>query len=81
MARARTPQILSARLIRLALTLTLAVPIAVGASVARPEAASAAPCVYISGARFDAAGVDAQNLNGEYVKVTNRCSRMIGIGG
>lgn len=81
MARARTSQILAARLIRLALTMTLAVPIAVGVSVARPEVASAAPCVYISGARFDAAGVDAQNLNGEYVKVTNRCSRIIGIGG
>jgi len=59
----------------------LAVPIAVGASVARPETASAAPCVHISGARFDAAGVDAQNLNGEYVKVANRCSRIIGVGG
>lgn len=81
MARARTSQRFSGRLARLALLLALAVPTAAGASVASPAPATAAPCVYISGARFDAAGVDAQNLNGEYVKVTNRCSRIIGIGG
>lgn len=81
MARARTSHAFSGRIARLALALTLAVPIAIGASVATPQAASAAPCVYISGARFDAAGVDARNLNGEYVKVTNRCSRIIGVGG
>lgn len=81
MARARTSHTVSGRLARLALALALAVPIAVGVSVATPLAASAAPCVYISGARFDAAGVDALNLNGEYVKITNRCSRIIGIGG
>lgn len=80
MARARTSQSFSRRLLRLAMAMTLASPVAFGVSAAKPEAASAAPCVYISGARFNAAGVDAQNLNGEYVKVTNRCSRVISIG-
>lgn len=81
MARARTSHALSGRLTRLALALALAVPVAGGVALLRPEGASAAPCVYISSARFDAAGNDATNLNGEWVKVTNRCSRMIGVGG
>jgi hypothetical protein len=47
----------------------------------RAEEAAAGDCISITGARFDAPGRDATNLNGEYVKVTNRCSTMIGVGG
>ena len=45
----------------------------------RVEAGSA--CLSISGSRFDAAGTDRQNLNGEYVVVTNRCSATAGLRG
>ena len=41
----------------------------------------AASCVYISGGRFDAAGNDATNLNGEYVILRNRCAGLINIRG
>jgi hypothetical protein len=39
----------------------------------------AASCIYIAGGRFDAAGNDATNLNGEYVILRNRCAGLINI--
>jgi hypothetical protein len=59
----------------------LALPAGTGLTMIRAEGASAGGCIAITNARFDASGNDATNLNGEWVKVTNRCSTMIGVGG
>jgi hypothetical protein len=64
---------------RIALAATIALTGGVGLTLSAPAPASAASCVYISGARFDAAGNDLTNLNGEYVKITNRCSKIISV--
>jgi hypothetical protein len=60
--------------VRLALAAIVALPAGLALNVAAPAAADAAGCVYFSAVKFNAKGDDSKNLNGEWVKVTNRCS-------
>ena len=70
------------RLARLAMAAVIAIPLGAGLVAAQPASTDAATsCIYISGARFDPAGPDASHLNREYVKVANRCAKMINIKG
>ena len=76
--RATPPQV-ARRLVSVAVAATI-----LGAAlmvVTAGAAAAATTCISISGARFNAAGADASNLNGEWVKITNRCSSIINIRG
>ena len=68
-------------LARLAVITALSIGASAGWTLTQPAPASAAGCVVISAVRFDATGDDSKNLNGEWVKVTNRCDRLIGVGG
>jgi parallel beta-helix repeat protein len=69
-------------LARLAMAAAIAVPAGAGLVAATPATTDAATtCIYISGAKFNAAGSDANNINGEYVKIRNKCSSMINIAG
>jgi parallel beta-helix repeat protein len=73
---------LARRLARLAMAAVIAIPIGAGMVAAQPANAEAATrCIYISGAKFNPAGPDSSHLNGEYVKVANRCASMINIKG
>ena len=67
--------------VRLAAVLLAALSAASVGWVVGAGPADAATCVYISTGRFDAAGDDAKNLNGEYVVLRNRCASLINIKG
>jgi Lamin Tail Domain/Right handed beta helix region len=67
--------------VRLALATALAIPAGLGLTLAGAEPAEAAGCVYFSSVKFNATGDDTKNLNGEWVKVTNRCATTFNIGG
>ena len=70
------------RFARLAMAAAIALPLGAGLVATQPARTDAATtCIYISGAKFNAAGSDAKNLNGEYVKVSNKCSSIINIKG
>jgi len=70
------------RIAHLAIAALIAVPLGTGlVAVSATPAAAATTCISISGGRFDAAGNDAKNLNGEYVKIYNKCSSIINIKG
>ena len=66
---------------RLFLATALALPASAGLAGPEPSGGDAASCIYISKVRFNATGSDAKNLNGEWVRVTNRCSKVISVTG
>ena len=77
----RTPRV-ARRIARLAMAAAIALPLGAGLVAAQPASTDAATtCISISGAKFNAAGSDASNLNGEYVKIHNKCSSIINIKG
>jgi len=67
--------------VRLVAVLVAALSVASVAWTITAGSADAGSCVYISGGRFDAAGDDTKNLNGEYVILRNRCAGLINIKG
>ena len=79
MAGVRTP----ARLARGALASVFAVGLLVSGFPAGPPPATAASCLVFNGGTFNAPGNDSvmPGLNGEWVRIRNRCTYTVGLGG
>ena len=77
----RPPRI-ARHIAHLAMAAAIALPLGAGLVAAQPASTDAATtCISISGGKFNAAGSDAVHLNGEYVKIRNKCSSIINIKG